>query len=307
MTTDYTPTAAKGLRVILRACLFVLSAGLVTTASAQNGWSELEYGSDVPATLNAALDLTEVDFSSISGSLSFSGDVDMYRIWIGQPEQFSVTTAINSGTHTDTRVFLFREDGSGIAYNDDIPGDSLGHSGLVPDSLGLTETGVYYLAITMYEMIALDADSAEIFEDPRDYGPKWNRTNHAVTDNPLAYWHLRGDGGLPEGTYRMTLTGNAVYVGTESFFANGADLSDAYPNPFRSSTQIDFSTDQPQHVEAAVFDLLGRRVMTVFDGLASGRTTLRIGASEHALAPGTYFVRVRSESGTATRLITALD
>lgn len=306
MTTFRTRAQKLPLSSIAAALLLFLLAASATTALAQGAWSEMEYGSDVPATLNNAVDLTEVDFTNIAGSLSFSGDADMYKIWIGQPEQFSVTTAIASGTHTDTRVFLFHEDGSGIAYNDDIPGDSLGHSGLDADSLALTEPGVYYLAITMYEMIALDADSAEIFQDPRNYGPKWNRTNYAVSENPLAIWHLRGDGGLPEGTYNMTLTGNAVYVGTESWGQGGAILSAAYPNPFRSATQLEVTVDQPQHIEAAVFDILGRRVATLFDGIATGKTVLRIGEPGKALSPGTYFVRLRSGSSTTTTLITAL-
>ncbi len=44
-------------------------------------------------------------------------------------------------------------------------------------------------------------------------------------------------------------------------------LDAAYPNPFNSSTTIGFSVPDLAHVELAVYDLLGQKVITLADGI----------------------------------------
>src|SRR5690606_14399008 len=81
-------------------------------------------------------------------------------------------------------------------------------------------------------------------------------------------------------------------------------LTAAYPNPFENRTQLTLRVAETQAVEIAVYDVLGRRVASLFDGtLAAG--------SEHTavfdavgMPAGTYLVRVTGESFSETRQVT---
>jgi len=78
-----------------------------------------------------------------------------------------------------------------------------------------------------------------------------------------------------------------------------------FPNPFRSSTTIDFSLSSPAKVDLRVYDLLGREVATVFRGpQAAGRHTAHFDAG--ALPAGVYFYRLRIDGATQTRMMTLL-
>jgi hypothetical protein len=70
-------------------------------------------------------------------------------------------------------------------------------------------------------------------------------------------------------------------------------LEQNYPNPFNSSTTFRFSLPRESHVELEVFDLLGRRVGTVFSG--------RLPQGEHSIAwtpkdlsTGVFLYRIRA-------------
>jgi hypothetical protein len=288
----------------LRVTVFLVAA-LALPARGQVTWSEFgNGGADSGELPSTGYDLSSLGLSAIVGELSFSGDVDMYKIRILQPADFSVTTGIDPGTHEDSRLFLFDADSVGIAYNDDAQSDTLDHSELPADSLGLTESGFYYLAVSMYEVIALDASGNQIFEDPRDFGPQWKRINRAVTTAPLAAWFLRGDGGKPFGTYRITLTGTAAPTGVEQDVPSGFRVSNVFPNPFVREATIEVAVDQTQQVDVLVYDILGRQVGSVFSGFLTSGTSQPLKVSGDGMPAGTYIVRVSGETFAATRVVT---
>ncbi len=62
-----------------------------------------------------------------------------------------------------------------------------------------------------------------------------------------------------------------------------------YPNPFRSMVSVDFTLEQPRHVQLSIYDLLGREIVTLMDGPRSlGDHSVLFDGS--GLAPGVYFV-----------------
>jgi hypothetical protein len=87
--------------------------------------------------------------------------------------------------------------------------------------------------------------------------------------------------------------------------ANGNALLAPSPNPFHASTTIRYVSARGGRVEVAVFDLLGRRQRSLFDG--------PVGAGSHELAwdgrdergvpapAGVYLCRVRTEDKVETR------
>ena len=77
-------------------------------------------------------------------------------------------------------------------------------------------------------------------------------------------------------------------------------LSQNYPNPFTSITNIEFDLPTAAHTRIAVYDMLGRRVSTLVDEVrAAGANQVAFDASN--LASGTYFYRLESGSTVETR------
>ena len=91
--------------------------------------------------------------------------------------------------------------------------------------------------------------------------------------------------------------------GTESFSepvtvarqVTEAELLPTYPNPARSQATVRYAVPNPQDVRIVLYDMLGRRVRTVVDTQATGRTEQPIDVSR--LASGTYFLRMRTNGG----------
>ncbi|MFC1747031.1 T9SS type A sorting domain-containing protein, partial [Candidatus Neomarinimicrobiota bacterium] len=89
-------------------------------------------------------------------------------------------------------------------------------------------------------------------------------------------------------------------------------LNQNYPNPFNPSTTIVFDLGQrdglSQHTRITVYDLLGRQVATLYDGIAvAGHYEVvwsGVNGQGLPVSSGVYFVRMMTQSGfTATRKI----
>jgi hypothetical protein len=75
-------------------------------------------------------------------------------------------------------------------------------------------------------------------------------------------------------------------------------------NPFRDRTALALRVAEVQAVTVAVYDLLGRRVLTLHDGALPPLVEHRFALDARTLAPGSYFVRVAGETFTTTRRAT---
>ena len=82
-------------------------------------------------------------------------------------------------------------------------------------------------------------------------------------------------------------------------------LAQNYPNPFNPSTRITYELSQAAPVRLQVFDMTGRTVATLVNGLrASGQHTERF--SVHDLPTGTYIYRLTTGTETFTRIMTLI-
>jgi hypothetical protein len=77
-------------------------------------------------------------------------------------------------------------------------------------------------------------------------------------------------------------------------------LGEAHPNPFNPSTTLSFTMSETGPATLEVFDLAGRRVATLWDGLAE-RGTHTVTFDAGALPSGLYFYRLSAPQGTQTR------
>jgi hypothetical protein len=73
-----------------------------------------------------------------------------------------------------------------------------------------------------------------------------------------------------------------------------------YPNPFNAQTTIEYFLPEPRNLRLAVYDLLGREILILFDGFrAAGVHKAYLDASY--LSSGVYFYRLRAGSAVVTR------
>ncbi|MFN3596883.1 MAG: M36 family metallopeptidase [Rubricoccaceae bacterium] len=131
-------------------------------------------------------------------------------------------------------------------------------------------------------------------------------------------------GGLEAGTYTAEMTvatnepGGAPRVvalefvvgGTVSAEGGGAAfagthvLSDAHPNPAHGATRLTLEVAEAQRVRVALYDALGRRVATLFEGDVPARAPLTLEVDAARLAAGTYVVRSEGEHFRDARRLT---
>ena len=82
--------------------------------------------------------------------------------------------------------------------------------------------------------------------------------------------------------------------------ATEVGLRSAYPNPFNPQTTITYTANTQAQVSLSVFDVTGRHVKTLFDGVAeAGVHTVNFDASN--LSSGVYLVRMQSPAGVQTQ------
>lgn len=82
-------------------------------------------------------------------------------------------------------------------------------------------------------------------------------------------------------------------------------LKQNYPNPFNPTTSIAYTVQSPGHIKLEVFDLLGRSVSVLVDGVVSaGEHTYQFDAAH--LPSGMYLYRLSSSNQTITRRMVLL-
>lgn len=74
-----------------------------------------------------------------------------------------------------------------------------------------------------------------------------------------------------------------------------------YPNPFNPSTQISFVVDRREWTTLKIYDLLGREIAILFDGLAEPNITHRLSFDAHSRSSGVYVGVLRSGTRYASR------
>ena len=91
---------------------------------------------------------------------------------------------------------------------------------------------------------------------------------------------------------------------SESSAPLGADqykLSQNYPNPFNPSTTITFALRKTGRATVTVYDVLGRAVATLFDGVAVAHELYSLSFTATNLPSSIYFYRLRSENRNEVR------
>ena len=95
------------------------------------------------------------------------------------------------------------------------------------------------------------------------------------------------------------INGDALYL-THSqsgkYYQTGPysfELSELYPNPFNPSAEVSFSLPMDSHVKLAAYDVQGKQVDIIFEGVQSvGQHSYTWNAS--SLPSGVYYIRLQA-------------
>jgi len=94
---------------------------------------------------------------------------------------------------------------------------------------------------------------------------------------------------------------NAVTL-LDPAFPSGFEMVSPYPNPFNATTRLGFAVPRESRVQLRVYDLNGREVATLLDGVRPVGE-YRIFWNAENLAAGSYFVRMEAGTFSATRKV----
>ncbi len=83
-------------------------------------------------------------------------------------------------------------------------------------------------------------------------------------------------------------------------------LSEVYPNPLNPQARFTLAVPRTQSVSASVYDLAGRRVRTLFDGVMAADEARTFVVDGAGLPSGVYVLRVLGETFTAARAMVVL-
>ncbi len=133
-------------------------------------------------------------------------DVDMYVICITDPNAFVASTVDTTGW--DTQLWLFRCDGTGVAFNDDSGGVQ---SRIDNSSNCIAQAGTYLLAISRYNRDAIDANGQLLWNNSPFTGVRC--PDGPGASNPVAGWQSTSPTSAG-GAYIITLEG-AYFVSNQ--------------------------------------------------------------------------------------------
>ena len=77
---------------------------------------------------------------------------------------------------------------------------------------------------------------------------------------------------------------------TVELYADALEVRTTYPNPFSSEAILEFTSGRQGAVEIHLYDLIGRRVRTLFSGTPALHQPTRIVLESESLPSGTYFI-----------------
>jgi hypothetical protein len=104
---------------------------------------------------------------------------------------------------------------------------------------------------------------------------------------------------VPSNIMGLTPTGT-VGIAEEPVLPTSAWLYQNFPNPFNPTTVIGFSVAKEAYVTLRVYDMLGREVATLWDGMAlAGYRQVTFEA--RGLPSGTYFARMTADGIVQTK------
>lgn len=129
-----------------------------------------------------------------------------------------------------------------------------------------------------------------------DGGDRWNvyTTHDLESIQDVIFSNKRH--GVAVGQHAAILRYNSDLVGiqnTNTGLPASIELKQNYPNPFNPETVISFSLDKPKNVSLVIYDMLGKEVKTLINGMVKpGEHKIKFDAAE--IPAGVYFYTLKT-------------
>ena len=169
---------------------------------------------------------------------------------------------------------------------------------------GAEGDGLYFLnastgwAVSDAGAIWFTADGGATWTlQPSGTSAAFNRVHFADAEHG---WAVADGGVIVAFTVGTTDTENAAT-------ADAFELAAPAPNPFADRTAFGLDVEAAQAVRVEVFDVLGRRVAVLHDGMLAAGQTHRFVFEAAGLPGGLYFVRATGEASAQVRRVVHLD
>jgi hypothetical protein len=88
--------------------------------------------------------------------------------------------------------------------------------------------------------------------------------------------------------------------------SGGFQLGNVYPNPFNPTARFTLTLAVEQHVRIGVYDVLGREMGHLYDGVLEPNEPRSFAIQSDAWAGGKYILRVEGENFTASQFFTVV-
>ncbi|MEM8558570.1 MAG: T9SS type A sorting domain-containing protein [Bacteroidota bacterium] len=228
---------------------------------------------------------------------------DTLRVASGQDGLLRFDARLSVGTDAGAVVRTFAADSLqaasgvsvGVSALADSTGFRLGSDSEVTYDLALGQAGPGGRRSFYHANVTLPAGASHTVQ------PDWTALDNATLTVAV---DLNGDG-EPDETFELANEGFPVADGDEASALPDVFSVAAYPNPARGTATIDIALPEAAGVRAEVFDLLGRRVTLLHDGLlAAGTHPLTLDAAR--LSAGVYVVRAVTPDATLTKRLTVV-
>ncbi len=182
-----------------------LIAALGTSSVAFGGiWTESGDAGDMPGTAQGAAGSGSL--TDIFGTVSALTDADMFIINITNPAAFSATTNVSPLTMTDTTLYLFNLDGTGIAKNDDVSASNyLSNFPVGASQYASIAPGQYILAVAGFAFAPFNITPPTTLADLMFDVNTFTGVLSPQNPGPILGW--ADAGAYDSGDYHITLTG----------------------------------------------------------------------------------------------------
>ena len=192
--------------------------------------------------------------------------------------------------------------------------------------IGVNGTAVLPVELTGFQAVAEGRDALLSWETLSETGNQgfevqqqidgrfqkvgYEKSHNGTTTERQAYSHRVRNLASGQHVFRLKQVdadGDAHYSKTvEATVALTAayEMSGVYPNPFRAEAKFDLQLQTAQHVRVEVFDVLGRRVAQLHDGILAADVRHHFELGRQNLSSGMYIIRVLGESFQRTQTAT---
>jgi len=140
-----------------------------------------------------------------------------------------------------------------------------------------------------------------------------SKAQGGTTTEAQSYHYTAED--LPVGTHQfrlrqVDLDGSSQVHGPISVdvqMQETLELKPPSPNPVSSTAMLSFAVKAQAKATVAVYDMLGRKVATLFEGVPTPGENTRLQLDTSSLPSGAYIIRLRADGKTETRRMTVVQ